>query len=73
MYDTVLCQGYGTTGGIKQTGTHNTSEKCRGAWVVLRAHRPGTDISALPLGNCMEVAGQLQFIIYFYTPLPCVW
>jgi hypothetical protein len=33
----VLCQRYGTTGGIKQTRMHNRSENGRSAWVVLCA------------------------------------
>jgi hypothetical protein len=31
MSDTVLCQRYGTTGGIKHMETHNISENGRGA------------------------------------------
>jgi hypothetical protein len=38
MYDTILCKRYGTTGGIKQMGTHNSSENGSGAWVALCAH-----------------------------------
>jgi hypothetical protein len=33
---------YGTTGGIKQMGTHNKSENGRGAWVALCVHPTGT-------------------------------
>jgi hypothetical protein len=38
MQDTVLYQRCGTTGGIKQIGTHNRSENGGGAWVALYAN-----------------------------------
>jgi hypothetical protein len=39
----ILCQRCGTTGGIKQIGTHNRSEICRGARVALCVHPTHTD------------------------------
>jgi hypothetical protein len=37
-YVTVLCQRYGTTDGIKQMGTHSSSENGCGSWVALSVH-----------------------------------
>jgi hypothetical protein len=46
MQDTVLCQRYGTTGGIKQTGSHNRSENCRSAWVAMYTQPTHSDTEA---------------------------
>jgi hypothetical protein len=53
--DDVLCQKYGTTGGIQQMGMHNRSENCRGAKVALCAYPTATDTDALYCYNVHHV------------------
>jgi hypothetical protein len=67
---TVSCQRYGTTGGIKQMGTHNRSDNVRGAWVVLCAHPTHTDIDSLDWPVCSTV---YKFGSWNYTKLVTAW
>jgi hypothetical protein len=50
----LLCQRYGTNGGIKQMGTHNRSEGGRGAWVTLCVHPTHTDTDPNSLQNVKQ-------------------
>jgi hypothetical protein len=55
MSDTVLCQRYGTTSGIKQMGTHNKSENGRVSWVALCAHPTHTETGTDTFSRTVKV------------------
>jgi hypothetical protein len=55
MQETVLCQRYRTSDGIKQMGTHNRSENGRGAWVVVCAHPSYTDTDTDRFTGIIEI------------------
>jgi hypothetical protein len=52
MYDIVLCQIYGSTGGTRRVGTHSRSESGYGAWVALCAHSIYTDTEGEAVCHC---------------------
>jgi hypothetical protein len=55
MQETVLCQRYRTSDGIKQMGTHNRSENGRGAWVVVCTHPSYTDTDTDRFRGIIEI------------------